>query len=89
MAKSNMSAAWKIGTRKPSTLSDWKKFVRDFRDQFPYDPLTALIVETFANAVDAKATKIEIEVGNNIFKMSDNGTGMTQNNFVDIITSLL
>jgi len=79
-----MSTKWTIGVRKPSTVSDWKKLIQDFRDQFPYDPLTALIVETFANAVDAKATKIEIEVaGNSVFRMSDNGSGMTQDNFVE------
>lgn len=79
-----MSAEWKIGARKPSTVSDWKKLIRDFRDQFPYDPLTALIVETFANAVDAKATNIDIEVvRNNVYRIVDNGTGMTQDDFVE------
>jgi hypothetical protein len=79
-----MSAKWTIGVRKPSTVSDWKKLIRDFRDQFPYDPLTALIVETFANAVDAKATKVDIEVmGDNVYRITDNGAGMTQNNFVE------
>ncbi len=74
-----MSATWTIGVRQASTVSDWKKLIRDFRDQFPYDPLTALIVETFANAVDAGATRIEIEViGNNVYRIMDNGTGMSQ-----------
>jgi hypothetical protein len=74
-----MSTTWTIGVRQPSTVSDWKKLIRDFRDQFPYDPLTALIVETFANAVDAGATKIEIEVvGNNVYRIIDNGIGMSQ-----------
>jgi hypothetical protein len=75
----DMSTSWTIGVRQPSTVSDWKKLIKDFRDQFPYDPLTALIVETFANAVDAGATKIDVEiVGGNIFRIMDNGTGMTQ-----------
>lgn len=79
-----MSAKWTVGVRKLSTVSDWKKLIRDFRDQFPYDPLTALIVETFANAVDARATNIVIEVvGNDIYRICDNGTGMTQDNFVE------
>jgi HSP90 family molecular chaperone len=77
-----MSKTWTIGVRRPSTVSDWKKLIGDFRDQFPYDPLTALIVETFANSVDAKATTIEIEVGgHSIYKIIDNGTGMTQEDF--------
>ncbi len=57
-----MSDEWNIGIRRPSTVSDWKKLIQDFRDQFPYDSLTALIVETFANALDAKATKIDIHI---------------------------
>jgi hypothetical protein len=73
-----MPAAWKIGVRQPSTVSDWKKLIRDFRDQFPYDPLNALIVETFANAVDARARRIEIEVRSDVFRMVDDGFGMTQ-----------
>lgn len=74
-----MSTLWAIGVRQPSTVSDWKKLIRDFRDQFPYDPLTALVVETFANAVDAGATKIDIDViGKNVYRITDNGTGMTQ-----------
>lgn len=74
-----MSATWTIGVRQLSTVSDWKKLIRDFRDQFPYDSLTALIVETFANAVDAGATKIEIEViGDSVYRITDNGTGMSQ-----------
>jgi len=76
-----MSDEWTIGIRRPSTVSDWKKLIQDFRDQFPYDPLTALIVETFANALDAKATKIEIHVDNNVYKILDNGNGMTPYEF--------
>jgi len=72
-----MPEEWIIGKRQPSTVSDWKKLIQDFRDQFPYDPLTALIVETFANALDAKATKIDIHVDSNMYKILDNGKGMT------------
>jgi len=73
-----MSNEWCIGKRRPSTVSDWKKLIRDFRDQFPYNPLTALIVETFANALDAQATKIEIQVNGNTYRILDNGKGMSQ-----------
>lgn len=72
-----MLRGWTIGKRQPSTISDWKKLIQDFRDQFPYDPLTALIVETFANALDAKATKIDIYVDHNLYRILDNGNGMT------------
>lgn len=76
-----MSEEWAIGKRRPSTVSDWKKLIQDFRDQFPYDPFTALIVETFANALDAKATKIKIRVDGNTYKILDNGNGMTPYDF--------
>jgi len=76
-----MSEEWTIGIRRPSTVSDWKKLIQDFRDQFPYNSLTALIVETFANALDAKATKIEIHVDGNMYKILDNGNGMTPYEF--------
>jgi hypothetical protein len=74
-----MTEEWSrsIGKRRPSTVSDWRKLIRDFRDQFPYDSLTALVVETFANALDAKATRIDIQIDGNLFKIRDNGKGMT------------
>ena len=76
-----MSEEWSIGVRRPSTVSDWKKLIQDFRDQFPYDPFTALIVETFANALDAKATRIDIQIDGNSYKILDNGDGMTPYEF--------
>jgi hypothetical protein len=76
-----MAEEWSLGTRRPSTISDWKKLIKDFRDQFPYDPLTALVVETFANALDAKATRIDIRVDGNTYKILDNGDGMTPHEF--------
>jgi hypothetical protein len=76
-----LSREWVIGVRQPSTVSDWKKLIKDFRDQFPYDPLTALVVETFANALDSKATKIDIQAEGNTYKILDNGNGMTPYDF--------
>jgi len=76
-----LSEEWTIGARQPSAVSDWKKLIRDFRDQFPYDPLTALIVETFANALDAEATKVDIHINDNRYIIADNGKGMTNYSF--------
>jgi hypothetical protein len=76
-----LSEEWAIGVRQPSTVSDWKKLIRDFRDQFPYDPLTALIVETFANALDAEATRIDINVDGEKYAIADDGKGMTDYSF--------
>lgn len=72
---------WHIGMRKQSTISDWKKLIEDFRDQFPYDPPTALIVETFANSLDAGANKIDIWIKDGVYEIEDNGKGMTQREF--------
>lgn len=73
----------KINDQWHDTKVNYAKLVVDLRDQFPYDALTALIVETFANAIDAMATKIEIEVDadNHIFKICDNGCGMNDDQF--------
>jgi hypothetical protein len=70
-----------IGESQSSTVSDWKKLIRDFRDQFPYNAVTALIVETFANSIDAKATKIFITCNNETYTILDNGNGMSENDF--------
>jgi len=69
------------GGRRPSTVSDWRKLIRDFRDQFPYDPFSALVVETFANALDAKATRIDIQVEGSLYRILDNGNGMSEHDF--------
>jgi hypothetical protein len=76
-----MSNEWSIGGRRPSTVSDWRKLIQDFRDQFPYDPFSALVVETFANALDAKATRIDIQVEDNLYRILDNGSGMSEHDF--------
>ena len=76
-----MSTSWTIGVRQPSTISDWRKLIQDFRDQFPYDSLTTLIVETFANSLDAKATRIDIKITGDTYKIIDNGKGMTSHEF--------
>ncbi len=72
------SSEWAFGARQLSTVSDWRKLIRDFRDQFPFDPPTALIVETFANALDAGASRIDVLVQKGIYRITDNGKGMTQ-----------
>lgn len=55
------------------------------REQFPYDPLSSLIIETLANSIDAKASRIEISIANDgsVYQIMDNGKGMTQNEFVE------
>jgi hypothetical protein len=76
-----MTDKWIIGKKRESTVSDWKKLIIDFRDQFPYDPVSALIVETFANSIDSGATKIEMQIQDDVFMIIDNGKGMTPYQF--------
>ncbi|MEM2914423.1 MAG: ATP-binding protein [Candidatus Bathyarchaeia archaeon] len=76
-----MPEEWVIGRRQASTVSDWKKLIQDFRDQFPYNPLTALIVESFSNSVDAKATRIDIYVKGDTYRIVDDGKGMSMQDF--------
>jgi hypothetical protein len=78
-----MPEEWVVGQRRQSTVSDWKKLIQDFRDQFPYDPFSALVVETVANALDARATRIDIQIEGNFYRILDNGSGMTANEFTE------
>jgi len=73
---------WKIGEKRLSTVH-FLKLIQTLRDQFPYNALTALIVETLANSLDARSTRIDIFVGNNYFKILDNGKGMNYEEFTD------
>lgn len=49
----------KIG-EKYETKANYKKLIQDLREQYPHDLLSTLIIETFANSMDAGATCIEI-----------------------------
>ncbi len=75
-----MTEGWSIGERRHSTVN-FLKLIRDLRQQFPYDPFATLVVETFANSLDAKATHIAIHIDNDAYKILDNGKGMNQADF--------
>lgn len=72
----------KIGDRHESKVN-FRKIILDLRNQFPYDALTSFVVETFANSIDAGATRIDIFVGNDVIKIRDNGKGMNHSEFID------
>ncbi len=75
---SSSRSNWKIGDTRKSEVH-FTKIIQDLRNQFPYDSLTAFIVETFANSIDADANRIDIFVGKDIIKILDNGNGMNYN----------
>jgi len=79
---SSTRSNWKIGDTRNSEVH-FKKIIQDLRNQFPYDSLTAFIVETFANSIDAGANRIDIFVGKDIIKILDNGEGMEKKHFID------
>jgi len=73
---------WKIGDTRKSEVH-FRKIIEDLRNQFPYDSLTAFVVETFANSLDAEANRIDIFVVKDTIKILDNGNGMNKKDFID------
>lgn len=69
-----------IGSRY-ETKTNYRKLIQDLREQYPHDPLSTLIIETFANALDAGATQIDIYVDEDRYRIKDNGKGMTAYEF--------
>jgi hypothetical protein len=63
------------------TKANYKKLIQDLREQYPHDPLSTLIIETFANSMDAGATCIEVYIDENSYRIKDNGKGMTEYEF--------
>ncbi|MEM2704447.1 MAG: ATP-binding protein [Candidatus Bathyarchaeia archaeon] len=63
------------------TKVNYKKLLQDLRDQYPFDPLSTLIIETFANSLDAGATHIDIYIDEESYKIRDNGKGMSDYEF--------
>ncbi|MCB2141287.1 ATP-binding protein [bacterium] len=73
---------WKIGETRNSKVN-FKKVIEDLRNQFPYGSLTAFVVESLANSIDAEANRIDIFVGKDTIKILDNGHGMTEEQFIE------
>jgi len=66
---------------KHETKTNYRKLIQDLREQYPHDPLSTLIIETFANALDAGATNVDIYVDENHYQIKDNGKGMSAYEF--------
>ena len=67
---------------------DILKVIENFMDMYPYPAPETLVVEAIANCLDAKATNIAISVvvdenGNKVFRVEDDGKGMTEKEFQD------
>lgn len=62
---------------------NFKNLIKDLADIYPYDVNEVILVELIANALDAKAINISIEYDsvNNVLVVSDDGKGMSAENF--------
>jgi hypothetical protein len=65
---------------------DILKVIQNFVEMYPYPASECLVLEAIANCLDAKATRIEVSIyndekGRKIFKVVDNGCGMSQREF--------
>lgn len=80
MVKRDLDTELTVGSVH-ETKTNYKKLIQDLRDQYPYGPLSTLIIETFANSLDAGATHIDICVDKDSYKIKDDGKGMTAYEF--------
>ena len=60
-----------------------KRLVQNIAEQYPFEPQIAAIIELVANALDAKASQIQISFDKNrqILEVTDNGFGMDKREF--------
>jgi hypothetical protein len=81
-------------SRQENSMSDYregrsgvnvKRLVQNIAGQYPFGPQIASIIELVANALDAKASQIQIELDKNkgILEVTDNGFGMDKRQFVE------
>jgi len=62
-----------------------KRLVKNIADQYSFEPQIAAIVELVANALDAKASQIQIKFNENegTLEVTDNGFGMDKRQFLE------
>lgn len=65
---------------------DILKVIENFVEMYPYSPGECVVIEAIANCLDAKASRIDLNIvtdenGRKIFRVLDNGKGMTRKEF--------
>ena len=62
---------------------DYRNLIRDLAEMYPFEVADVVLVELVANALDAKATRISIDlnVAQNVLTVTDNGNGMSAAQF--------
>ena len=67
--------------RSFETRVNYRKLLNDLRDAYPHDVLETLVIETFANSLDAGAKHVEIHVDPTTYAIRDDGRGMSEYEF--------
>lgn len=67
---------------------DVLKVIQNFVEMYPYSAAECLVLEAIANCLDARANRIDVDVltdqnGRKIFRVVDNGKGMSKKEFED------
>ncbi len=62
--------------------------IDDLLKMYQEEPHEVLVIESIANALDAKATKIKITIEDGVYSVEDNGNGMTEQDFQEKYHSL-
>lgn len=65
---------------------DILKVIENFVEMYPYSSAECVVIEAIANCLDAKANRIDVSIvtddsGRKIFKVVDNGKGMSKEEF--------
>jgi len=62
---------------------NFRKLIKDLADMYNYPIPEVILVELVANALDARATIVDIyyDIENSILEVSDNGEGMNEKQF--------
>jgi len=63
------------------TKVNYRKLLNDLRDAYPHDVLETLVIETFANSLDADARHVKIDVDSTTYRIMDDGRGMSEYEF--------
>lgn len=64
---------------------DLQAIIKNFIEAYPYDPFEIMVIESVANSLDANASRILLSLdyrqGDLYYSISDNGKGMTKEEF--------
>ncbi len=65
----------------PKSGVNIRRLAQNIADQYPFEPEVATLIELVANALDAKARVIDIQISDAILRVTDDGVGMTRKQF--------